>query len=57
MAGALGNLIDRLYQGYVTDFISVGKFPVFNVADSCITMGVVVLLLGMWIEEKKNRDE
>lgn len=57
MAGATGNLIDRLYRGYVTDFISVGRFPVFNVADSCITMGVVVLLIGMWIEERKSHDE
>jgi len=57
MAGAAGNLIDRLYRGYVTDFISVGRFPVFNVADSCITMGVVVLLIGMWIEERKSHDE
>lgn len=57
MAGATGNLIDRLYRGYVTDFISVGRFPVFNVADSCITLGVVVLLIGMWIEERKAEDE
>ena len=57
MAGAMGNLIDRLYRGFVTDFISIGKFPVFNVADSCITMGVVVLLLGMWVEERKPQDE
>ena len=57
MAGAAGNLIDRLYRGFVTDFISVGRFPVFNVADSCITMGVVVLLVGMWIEERRSRDE
>jgi signal peptidase II len=57
MAGALGNLIDRLYRGFVTDFISVGRFPVFNVADSCITLGVVVLLVGMWIEERRKQDE
>jgi signal peptidase II len=57
MAGATGNLIDRLMRGFVTDFISVGRFPVFNVADSCITMGVVVLLLGMWMEERKIQDE
>ena len=57
MAGATGNLIDRLYRGFVTDFVSVGKFPVFNVADSCITMGVAVLLVGMWIEERKTEDE
>ncbi len=57
LAGAAGNLIDRLSRGYVTDFISVGRFPVFNVADSCITMGVVVLLIGMWIEERKIHNE
>ncbi len=54
MGGAVGNLIDRVTQGYVTDFISVGTFPVFNVADSCITMGVGVLLLGMWLEERER---
>ncbi len=57
LAGASGNLIDRLSRGYVTDFVSVGRFPVFNVADSCITMGVVVLLIGMWIEERKTDHE
>ena len=57
LAGAAGNLIDRIYRGYVTDFISVGRFPVFNVADSCITMGVVVLLIGIWIEERRIEDE
>ncbi len=57
MAGAIGNLTDRIMRGFVTDFISIGRFPVFNVADSCITMGVVVLLLGMWIEERKAKDD
>ena len=57
MAGAMGNLIDRLLRGFVTDFVSVGRFPVFNVADSCITMGVVVLLIGMYIDERKQSDE
>ena len=57
MAGATGNLVDRFMRGYVTDFISVGRFPVFNVADSCITLGVVVLVVGMWIEERKTKDE
>jgi len=57
MAGATGNLIDRIYRGYVTDFISVGRFPVFNVADSCITLGVVILLIGMWVEERRTQHE
>ena len=57
MAGAAGNLIDRFSRGYVTDFISIGRFPVFNVADSCITMGVVVLLIGMWVDERRKLHE
>lgn len=55
MGGALGNFVDRVAFGQVTDFISVGRFPVFNVADSSITMGVVVLLLGVWLSEQKAR--
>jgi hypothetical protein len=45
MAGALGNLIDRLTVGAVTDFISIFNFPVFNEADASISFGVVILLL------------
>ena len=52
MGGALGNVIDRLmFEGRVTDFISIGAFPVFNVADSSITIGVLILLLGVWYKE------
>jgi signal peptidase II len=47
MGGALGNIVDRIPDGLVTDFVRVGSFPVFNVADSCITVGVVILLLEM----------
>jgi len=42
LGGAVGNLIDRLHFGYVTDFIGVGIWPPFNVADSSITVGVIV---------------
>ncbi len=55
LAGAAGNLVDRLMMGKVTDFISIGTFPVFNVADSSITIGVIVLLLGVWIKERKEK--
>ncbi|MBI3164363.1 MAG: signal peptidase II, partial [Chloroflexi bacterium] len=41
--------------GKVTDFISVGTFPVFNIADSAISIGVVVLLLGVWIKERNEK--
>jgi signal peptidase II len=53
--GALGNLVDRVTIGHVTDFISVGSFPVFNVADSSISVGVVILIVGMWIKERNTR--
>lgn len=60
LGGATGNLIDRLTIGHVTDFISVGKFPVFNVADASITLGAAVLFLGILMmeraERKKNRE-
>lgn len=52
--GAVGNLFDRLTIGWVTDFISIWKFPVFNVADFCITFGVIILILGVWIQERKQ---
>ena len=55
LGGALGNLVDRLTIGHVTDFISVGTFPVFNIADASITIGAVVLFLGVWIKERAEK--
>lgn len=52
LAGALGNLIDRLFFGYVIDFLDFRIWPVFNVADSAITIGAI--LLGWSILFKKN---
>lgn len=45
LGGALANIVDRIDDGVVTDFISVGSFPTFNVGDSFITVGVAFLLL------------
>jgi signal peptidase II len=56
LAGALGNFIDRVTIGYVTDFVSVGNLPVFNVADACISVGVVILLIYVWFQEKKEKE-
>ncbi|MCW5873925.1 MAG: signal peptidase II [Anaerolineales bacterium] len=47
LGGALGNLIDRLQHGHVTDFISIGNFPIWNIADAAITCGVAVMILDM----------
>ena len=44
LGGAFGNLIDRFRFGYVVDFIDVGPWPIFNVADSSISMGIALLI-------------
>jgi len=42
LGGTIGNLIDRLRFGYVTDFIDVGIWPAFNIADSAVVVGVII---------------
>jgi signal peptidase II len=54
-SGAVGNLVDRLQFGHVTDFISVGKFAIFNIADASISVGVAVLVLGVWLNEMADK--
>lgn len=55
-SGALGNLIDRLsFKGQVTDFISLGKFAIFNLADSYISVGTGILLLGVLLTEHAEK--
>jgi signal peptidase II len=55
LGGAVGNLIDRLTQGTVTDFISVGTFAVFNVADASISVGTALLIFAVWNSERKQK--
>jgi signal peptidase II len=55
LGGAVGNLIDRFRFGTVTDFVSVGNFAVFNVADASITIGVVLLAIDLLIKERQER--
>ena len=45
LGGALGNIVDRIREGAVVDFVKLPYWPAFNVADAAITVGVVVLLL------------
>ncbi len=56
LGGAVGNLIDRAYHGYVVDFILVHweqhYFPAFNVADSAISVGAFFLILDMFLPKK-----
>ncbi len=51
--GAVGNLIDRLFNGNVVDFLQVPHWPAFNVADSAISIGVVLLIWAMLREPSK----
>ena len=59
VGGALGNMIDRLTTGRVVDFIHVHwgthYFPAFNIADSAITIGAVLLLLDAWRESRRAK--
>ena len=58
LGGAIGNLIDRISLGYVVDFIHVfyqnHHFPAFNIADSAITLGTILLLIDTFFLEKKR---
>ena len=58
MAGAFGNLIDRVFRGYVIDFIyfSLIDFPTFNVADIYVTCGIIILILLIFFRYKEEND-
>ncbi len=53
--GAIGNVVDRLHQGAVTDFLKVPYWPAFNVADVAITIGVVVLVVVVELDARRGR--
>src|ERR1700686_5283227 len=55
VGGAIGNIVDRFHYGYVVDFVDLRWWPVFNVADSCITIGVVLLILTTFRHEPAAR--
>ncbi len=59
LSGAVGNLIDRVRFGEVIDFLDVHWYrhhwPAFNVADSAITVGVAILIIDMWFEERRKK--
>ena len=59
-SGAIGNLIDRVFRGYVVDFISFTLFkremPIFNLADIFITFGVLLYLYIIFMEGKNERN-
>jgi signal peptidase II len=57
LGGAFGNLLDRVTQGYVVDFVDVGvgdiRFWAFNVADSSIVVGILLVTVALWYEEHR----
>lgn len=55
LGGAAGNLLDRVVHGCVVDFLDFHIWPVFNIADSCITIGVTILILDMWTRSSKSK--
>lgn len=56
LGGAIGNIADRMRLSYVVDFIDFRWWPVFNVADSAISIGVVLLLIRMLIHDRKVKE-
>jgi signal peptidase II len=59
LGGAFGNLIDRIGQGYVVDFVDVGipggpRFWSFNVADSSIVVGIIAVTVLLWWQERRQ---
>ena len=55
LGGAFGNLLDRVRLGHVTDWVDVGAWPVFNVADACIVTGLVILAWLFIMSERQQR--
>lgn len=57
MGGALGNFLDRVNYGYVTDWLAIHRFYVFNVADSSVTVGAALLILFTILTERRERKQ
>ena len=55
LAGAIGNLIDRIFLGKVTDFLAFWNFPIFNLADIYISVGVGLYLVGEIFFQKNSK--
>lgn len=57
LGGAMGNLMDRILRGYVVDFVDIGFWPIFNIADLSIVSGVSILAYYLWEEDNKQTPE
>ncbi len=54
LGGAVANIMDRMADGLVTDYVSIGTFPVFNAADICITLGAGLLIFDGWVLRRRD---
>ena len=60
LAGGIPNLIDRLFRGYVIDYIDVNElfsYPVFNIADICIIIGIVIIMITVITKTIKKQEQ
>lgn len=55
LGGAVGNIIDRIRLGHVTDWIHITHYPTFNIADSCITVGMFTLAISLVFMDRSAR--
>ena len=62
LSGGIGNLIDRIFRGFVVDYIDFNpliKYPIFNLADICVVIGCLIIgifIIGAMIKDKKERN-
>lgn len=56
LGGAMGNVLDRILQGHVTDFIDIGPWPVFNLADSAIVVGLILMGWQLLLRREQSSD-
>ena len=57
LGGAFGNIVDRILLGSVVDFIDIGPWYIFNIADSAITIGIILYLIHSFSFEKESTKE
>jgi signal peptidase II len=57
LGGTVGNLADRIHLGYVRDFVDVGPWPIFNTADSCTVVGVILLAVSILLVSRESPEQ
>lgn len=60
LGGGIGNLIDRAFRGYVIDYIDINnlfEFPIFNIADICVVIGVTIIIIYILSESIRKQEK